>query len=146
MSRLLFLFLFLMLFFSLSAQQKKYPYLILPGQKTDIEAKDTLWLITHKQFKKTISTAKKLEILKQICLKDSLRTLKKDSIIFTQKQLIDTLKADRDFYINQLEECESDIESFSKITNRYKRNFNLALIGGGIFGVSMFFLGAYLFH
>ncbi len=129
------------------AQKPKYPFYILPNNKKEVFSKtDTLWVITHKQLKKTIKVSKlyKIEKKQNLLLKKQVDSLKE--MLNTQQSLIDTLKSDRNFYKKMEQECEEDLTRSNKISEKYNRYMKYAIGGGIVFSIASFFLGAYLFH
>lgn len=141
--KLKFYFIIILLFsFANAFGQQQYPFKIDAGNTQNISATNSkLWVITDAQFRKTIETG----ILLDTCraqnnlLKQQVDLLKQ---ISQEKQdLIDTLKNDRDFYIQKHIECENDVGSLLTMNDKFYRQRNIALIAGGATTVTAFIVG-----
>jgi len=137
------LLLLIILLTSLGLEAQRFvPIPVLPGNTYNVDSKnDTLWIITNKQFKKTLITHDQLKVCKQ--QKDLLvqqnDTLKE--LILTQKVLIDTLKHDRDFYVNNWKKAENDLEECTQMVKNQSKYKKIAIIVGSATTVSAFIVG-----
>ncbi len=117
---------------------------ILPGQTYNItSAKDTLWILTNTQLKKTIIAKRQLDISnKQIKeQKKIIDTLKSSNKEYTI--LVDTLKQDRDFYRNNWKKAEDDVTTLANMNNKCSKHLRIAIIVGGATTVVAFFAGIF---
>jgi len=135
-------FVLFIVFGSLAVQAQQYPIYVLPGQSTLVEPKaDTLWVLTDGQLKKAI-LAKKMQSI----LNEQITEYKKQNELYKlkckeQKELVDTLEVDRNFYMQKWEESEQAVEKTAKKLKRQKLYTRLSLIGMAVTFVIGFFVG-----
>lgn len=128
---------------SISVEAQRFvPIPVLPGNSYTVDSKnDTLWIINNRQFKKTIATKEKFNnCMKQnVLLKKQSDTLKE--LASTQNLLIDTLKHDRNFYINNWKKAETDLDECTTMMKHQSSQTKTAIIVGAATTVSAFILG-----
>jgi hypothetical protein len=132
----------IMLAWGFHASGQTYPEVILPNSSRTIESNsDTLWILKQSQLQRAIMTAQKLAI--EVEISNELR--KKISLMEekekTQDSLINILKTDRDYYMNNWKTCATDIELVLKKHSRQKLFARLAYAGIGIAFVAGFLIG-----
>lgn len=128
---------------SISVEAQRFvPIPVLPGNSYTVDSKnDTLWIINNRQFKKTIATKEKFDnCLKQNeLLKAQTDTLKE--LVSIQKSLIDTLKNDRNYYIDNWKKAENDLGECTTMLKKQSNHTKTAIIVGAATTVSAFILG-----
>lgn len=119
------------------AFSQKYPIVVRPGDTLTIKGKknytiplkeDTLWVMKNSQLQNAIIKAKKLEICEE-----QITEYKKEIDLHKQKDseqdsLINILKKDRDYYMNNWNTCETDIQKLGRMQKRQKLMKKLAII------------------
>lgn len=131
-----------LLFVSSSVFSQQYPYKINAGATQSVSANNgKLWVLTDNQFRETIEKGMLLDtcIAQNDLLKQQVALLKE---ISDEKQdLIDSLKNDRDFYIQKHNECEDDVESLLSMNDKFYKQRNIAIIVGSATTVTAFVVG-----
>lgn len=125
--------------FSVSAQ---YPDKIDIGATKSYSPTNTkLWVLTDAQFRKTIEVGMLLDTCRaqNDLLKQEIVLLKQ--ISQEKDVLIDTLKNDRDFYIQKHNECEDNVASLLDINEDFYKQRNIAIIVGSSTTVVAFVVG-----
>ncbi len=123
------------LFFSLcsvvlSKAQTRYPIEVMPNQtKTLNPVSDTLWVLTNRQVKRAILDAKKLKLQLKISkeLNDKMKLMQQKGI--TKDSLVVDLTKDRDFYMNNWNDCKKDVKTLIA-KNKRQRLFTRLSFGG----------------
>ena len=114
-----------------SFSQKKTPYYILPNNVDSVNSmNDTLWIITHRQFMRTVKTGEKYKLAKEqiVLQKIEIRKLKEQG---QEKDTLNaTLATDRDFYEENWNTCNDDIKKLGKISKRQKKITRIVTIVG----------------
>ena len=117
-----------------AAQSSGFPYKIPEGTSQTITAEgQALWVLKESQFDRAVADSKRLRIVEQTntALRKQRDTLK--TLAGEQRTLIDTLKADRDFYKENWEIAEQDIQVLAKQRDteaRWKKIFRMTAIIG----------------
>lgn len=145
MKKYIILFLLIAVFSGTEVFAQKYPYYIKPNDSLIVGSKnDTLWVMTQKQMLKTLKIARlnKSRAEEISLMKIQIETLKKQSA--KRDTLIDTLKADRNYYADIWEDCNKDVIDQTKKNIRQKKKTRIAIITGSITTVLAFFAGGYL--
>ena len=141
-----FIILISILFISISAfGQKKYPFSILPSSTYTITTNnDTLWVLKHKQFKKTIEYAKKYKLCSELDNLQKLQISKLKEQGAEKDSLIIILTEDRDTYMDYWEECNDDIKTLGRMNKRQKKITRIVTIVGITTTVLAFVGGVFL--
>ncbi len=137
----------LIMVFSLSSAaliygQSKYPVEIMPNEtKTFTPEKDTLWVLTNRQVKRAITDAKqlKLELESSNLLKEKIGLMQAQSL--TKDSLVVDLKKDRDYYMNNWNQCNKDVDILIKKNKRQRLFTRLSFAGIVVAFVAGFLIG-----
>lgn len=135
---------FLLINITVVAQRPEY---VLPGEtKSFSPDKDTLWVITGKQYKQTIIAKEQLKICnKQLDVyKQMTDTLKEEIKVLKDKN--DLLVQDRDFYVKNWKEAESDVTLLADMNKKQTIYTQIAIGVGIVTTIAAFFGGFLLAH
>jgi hypothetical protein len=134
--------LIIILFASYPAFAQTYPEVILPNSSRTIESKgDTLWILKESQLQRAIMAAKKLTIEEEISNELRNKIFLMDEKDRTKDSLVNFLKNDRDYYMNNWKTCSNDIEIILKKQGRQKLFARLAYAGIGVAFIAGFLIG-----
>ncbi len=132
-------------------EAQRYPLPVLPQRELSISStrgtrniksgRDTLWILSGRQFKSALAKAKKLELSEE-----QMRRYTMQLEIFREKSkekdsVISVLEKDRNYYMDNFKMCSQDVKKEAR-RNKRKSLFNkLALAGIPVAFVIGFFVG-----
>lgn len=123
------------------------PRVVFPGETFSVNSKtDTLWIINNTQFKRTIIDHKQLKIANSQIEEQTKIIDKLKEINSTSKDLVDTLKSDRNFYKTNWLKAEDDVKTLADMNNKSAMYLRIAIITGGVTTVVAFLAGVFLIH
>ncbi|MEA3451560.1 MAG: hypothetical protein U9Q83_06610 [Bacteroidota bacterium] len=130
---------------SISANAQQKPQVILPGNTVKVNAKkDTLWIMSNYHFKKSIIAKKQLKICnkqvnEQKKILDNLKLVNENNAI-----IIDTLKNDRNYYVENWEKAEKDVNTLANMNDKCSKHLKIAIIVGATTTVVAFLAGFFI--
>ena len=118
------------------------PIPILPNNSITNNTSDTMWVLNStKQFRKVTIALNNQKLYKKLIVKnnqliDSLKSLDRQLTLYN-----DSLKSERNLYIEQVDECEKDLSLLGEMNQKQSKYTRLAIIIGGSTTVTAFIVG-----
>lgn len=123
-------------------EKKDVPIPILTGKSITNNTQDTMWVLhSTKQFKKVIIALKNEKVYKKLIVKHKQLEDTLDLLNAEQTSYIDSLKHERQLYIEQVDKSESDLALLGEMNKNQSKYTRIAIIVGASTTVVAFIVG-----
>jgi hypothetical protein len=122
--------------------KKEVPIPILSGNSITNNTQDTMWVLhSTKQFKRVAIALKNEKLYKELIVKHKQLEGNLDLLNIEQASYIDSLKHERQLYIQQVDESEADLALLAEMNKKQSKYTRIAIIVGASTTVTAFIVG-----